>query len=177
MGVIVAYTHTDMEDVWIPFFGQNKKYLSEYKKYIFVNKPNDNIPEEYIPIYYDEFKPYTERLKECLSQIDEDVFLFTHEDMILFNEPKYDLIEKYYGYVSDKLVDSVKLIYASDGCSETKFEKDTTLVNSQYSKFSIQPTIISKDVLTDILNKVESLNIWDFENAIKGTDRDYMVRF
>ena len=70
-----------------------------------------------------------------------------------------------------------KLIYASDGCSETKFEKDTTLVNSQYSKFSIQPTIISKDVLTDILNKVESLNIWDFENAIKGTDRDYMVRF
>ena len=28
MGVVVVYTHTDMKDVWVPFFGQMKKYMS-----------------------------------------------------------------------------------------------------------------------------------------------------
>ena len=174
MGVIVIYTHTDMEDVWKPFFGQNKKYLSEFKTYICVNKPNDSIPNEYIPIYYDDTKSYTERLLHCLNQIDEEVFLFTHEDMILFDTPNYEYLDKYFGYVTDKKVDSIKLLYVGESC--IKSDVDDTLVVNPYAKFSIQPTIIRKEVLLQIVEGVGTLNIWDFENAIVGAGMDFMAR-
>lgn len=172
MGVIVIYTHTDMEDVWKPFFGQNKKYLSEFKIYICVNKPSNNIPNEYIPIYYDDSKEYTERLLDCLNQIDEEVFLFTHEDMILFDTPNYEYLDKYFGYVKDKKVDSIKLLYVGESC--IKSDVDDTLVVNPYAKFSIQPTIIRKEVLLQIVEGVGALNIWDFENAIVGAGMDFM---
>jgi hypothetical protein len=174
MGVIVIYTHTDMEDVWKPFFGQNKKYLSEFKTYICLNKSNDNVPKEYIPIYYDDSKTYTERLVESLKQIDEEVFLFTHEDMILFDTPDYEYLEKYFGYVKGKKVDSIKLLYVGE--NSIKSEVDDTLVVNPYSKFSIQPTIIRKEVLMQIAEGVGALNIWDFENAIVGAGMDFMAR-
>jgi hypothetical protein len=175
MGVIVIYTHTDMQDVWKLFFGQNKKYLSQFKTYICLDKPNDNVPKEYIPIYYDETKTYTERLVDSLKQIDEEVFLFTHEDMILFDTPDYEYLQKYYSYVKDRKVDSIKLIYAGDG-GGIKAECDDTLVFNDFAKFSIQPTIIRKDILLQIASNVGALNIWDFENAIVGSGMDFMAR-
>ena len=174
MGVVVIYTHNDMEDVWKPFFGQNQKYISQYKTYICTNKPNDNIPKEYIQIYYDETKPYTERLNQSLTQIDEDVFIFMHEDMILYNQPMYDSIETYFQYVIDDKVDSIKLISVGDRGITSPI--DDTLIMNEFSKFSIQPTIIKKQVLMDILKGVGGLNIWDFENAIVGAGMDFMVR-
>lgn len=174
MGVIVIYTHTDMEDVWKPFFGQNKKYLSEFKIYICVNKPSDNIPNEYIPIYYDDSKEYTERLLDCLNQIDEEVFLFTHEDMILFDVPNYEYLQKYYKYVSDRSVDSIKLVYSGDG--GIKSPVDETLVLNGHSKFSVQPTIIRKDILLQIAEGVGSKNIWEFETSIVGSGMDFSAR-
>jgi hypothetical protein len=35
---IVIYTHTDMKDVWPMFFGQFKKYISDYNVYVCVNR-------------------------------------------------------------------------------------------------------------------------------------------
>ena len=31
---IVVYTHTDMKDVWVPFFGQLKKYMPDNEVYV-----------------------------------------------------------------------------------------------------------------------------------------------
>ena len=171
---IVVYTHTDMADVWVPFFGQLKKYMSEYKTYVCVNKKDDRIPPEYIQIYYDDSKVYTNRLVECTSQINEQVILFTHEDMILFDTPNYEYLDKYTKYVLDKSVDTVKLLYAGDG--GIKSQVDDTLVLNDYSKFSIQPTIMRKDILEQIAKGVGSLNIWDFENAIVGSGMDFSAR-
>ena len=172
---ILVYTHTDMIDVWAPFFGQFKKYMSEYKIYVCVNKFDESIPKECTQIYYDDTKAYTDRLVDILNQLDERVFLFTHEDMILFNTPDYEHLNKYYSYVTDNLVDSIKLMYVGDG-SGTTSSLDTTLVHNEFSKFSIQPTIISKNKLLSILESIGSLNIWDFENAIVGSGMDFMAR-
>lgn len=174
MGVVVIYTHTDMKDVWVPFFGQMKKYMSNYKTYVCVNSKSDEIPSDYIQIYYDDTKSYTERLVEALSQIEEEVILFTHEDMILFNEPNYEYLDKYFSYVTDKKLDSIKLIYAGEG--GIKSEIDDTLVINDYSKFSIQPTIITKKIIIDIAYGLGSKTIWEMEESIVGSGMDFSAR-
>jgi hypothetical protein len=172
---ILVYTHTDMTDVCAPFFGQLKKYMPDYKGYVCINRQDDIIPKDYIQIYYDDTKSYTDRLVEILNQINEDIFLFTHEDMILFDTPDYNYLAKYYKYVSDRSVDSIKLVYSGDG-GGIKSPVDETLVLNEYSKFSIQPTIIRRNILLQIAEGVGSKNIWEFENAIVGSGMDFSAR-
>jgi len=176
--VIVVYTHTDVKDVWVPFFSRLKKYMSNYKTYVCVNKDDDSIPSEYHKIYYDDTKKYTERLNDVLLQIKEDVIMFMHEDMILYNTPDYEYLEKYEKYVEARLADSIKLISLSVAGKFLKSQIDETLVidgAGDLHKFSIQPTIIRKDILLDIVKGLGALSIWDFEVAIVGAGTDYMA--
>lgn len=170
---IVVYTHTDMKDIWPMFFGQLKKYISNTKVYVAVNQ-NDSYLSDYIQIIYDDNKKYTERWKQILPQISEEIILFLHEDMILFNSIKPQFIENYFTYIKNNEANSIKLILAGDTFSESSI--DSTLVYNDYSKFSIQPTIVTKEFFLTTLNSVGKLNIWEFEQAILPTGRDYMVR-
>jgi len=170
---LVVYTHTDMKDVWPMFFGQLKKYIGDTKVYVAVNEDDTQL-SDMIRIIYDDSKQYTDRWKEILSQIEESVFMFLHEDMILFDEPKFDYIDRYFKLVDDGKVESIKMIYVPD--NDIVSDVDDTLVSNQYSKLSIQPTIIRKDYFQSILDKVSSLSIWDFELAIAVDTKSYMVR-
>lgn len=171
---LIIYTHSDYKDVWTLLFGQIQKYLPTQRVYVLTDSPTDDIPSEYTTIVYDDSKIYTERLKQCLSQIDEDVVLFQHEDMILFNQPKIELFGKYIEYVKNGDVDSVKLIYVQE--NDIVSELDSTLVSNQYSKFSIQPTLIRLKNFVSLLESTQPLNIWDFELAVPAEGKHYMVR-
>jgi hypothetical protein len=140
---IIVYTHTDMKDIWPMFFGQLKKYIGDTKVYVAVNADDTQI-SDYIRIIYDDTKEYTERWKDILDKIDEETFMFMHEDMILFDKIDFQSLEKYIGYINNESAESIKLILAGDGFIESSFDK--TLVTNQYSKFSIQPTITTKSI-------------------------------
>ncbi len=170
---IVVYTHTDMKDIWPMFFGQLKKYIGNVKVYVAVNQ-NDSYLSEYTQIVYDDSKKYTERWMEILPQISEEVILFLHEDMVLFDFIKLDYIKKYYNYIKNNEANSIKLILAGENFLESSF--DNTLVYNDYSKFSIQPTIVTKEFFESVLNNTGILNIWEFEQAILATGRDFMVK-
>lgn len=173
---VVVYTHTDMVDVWKIFFGQHQKYMSEYKTYVCVNEQHDSIPSEYTQVYYDETKTYTERLVQSLDQINEDIILFTHEDMILYSTPNHELIGKYTQYLSENLLDSVKLLYAEDGSNTIVSALDETLVYNNLARLSIQPTILLKSVLRNTAYGSGKLSIWKFEESIISSGRDFSVR-
>ena len=169
---IVVYTHTDVSDLWPIFFGELKSYMPDVKVYVAVNKIDDRL-SEYNQIQYDDSKPYTERWKEILPQIKEDVVLFLHEDMILMQSPMIDNLNKYVGYVADDKVKSIKLISIVGNFQS--WEGDKNIINNRDTKFSIQPTIIKTKTFLDLLSKVESLNIWEFEDAVPVEDGHYMV--
>ena len=171
---LIIYTHSDYKDVWKLLFGQIQKYLPNQKVYVLNNSEHDEISNEFTTIVYDDSKVYTERLKQCLSQIDEDVVLFQHEDMILFDTPKTDLFDKYIGYVRDGSVDSVKLIYVQE--NDVVSDIDSTLVSNSYSKFSIQPTLVKLKNFVSLLESTQPLNIWDFELAVPADGKHYMVK-
>ena len=170
---IIVYTHTDMKDIWPMFFGQLKKYVGDTKIYVAVNEDDSQL-SDYKRIIYDDTKEYTERWKDVLEQIEEETFMFMHEDMILFDKLNFQILEKYIGYINDEILDSVKLILAGDTFDQWPI--DNTLVSNQYSKFSIQPTVTRKNVFKQKINGVTPSNIWQFEEAITATDRDFMVK-
>jgi len=167
---IVVYTHTDMVDVWEMFFKQLKKYLPNNKIYVAVNEDDTHL-SDYIQIIYDDSKPYTERWKDILSKLNEEVFLFLHEDMILFDDVKMDSIERYFDLVNEGKVDSIKMSYTNS--TNPASDIDNTLIPSA---FSIQPTLISKKSFVSLLDSIPPLNIWKFEEAIEPNDNHYMVR-
>jgi len=171
---LVIYTHTDVKDVWPICFGQLKKYIKDYKVYVCLDAPNESIPNDYIQIIYDDKNDYSERWVEILSKIEDDVLLFLHEDMFLMDFPKSDLIETYAKYVSDKKVNTIKLLYVGD--DGIIYKEDKTLIQNGFARFSIQPTIFRKETLHAIVTQYPNKNIWQLEECITLNDLDYMVR-
>jgi hypothetical protein len=171
--VILVYTHTDVSDLWPMFFGEFQKYMPDSKVYVAVNKIDDRL-STHTQINYDDTKPYTERLKEILLQIKEEVIIFLHEDMVLIGNPLIDYLNRYTEYVLNNKVKSIKLI--SGNGTFNHFEGDATLVNDKNTKFSIQPTIIKTKTFLDLLSKVEPLNIWEFEEKVPVEVGHYMAR-
>lgn len=173
--VIVVYTHSDMQDIWPPFFDRLHKFMHEYKIYVFVNKDSDLIPSTFVKVFYDDTLTYTERLSSCISKVEEDVILFTHEDMILYSEPRYDLLERYEKIVTENKANGIKLIATSPNDTFYTSDIDDTLVTSQFSKFSIQPTIIKKETFANIFEN-KQFNIWEFEDKINHVDLHFMSK-
>lgn len=169
---IVLYTHTDYKDVWPPFFGQIKKFIPDYKLHVLVNQYDEDIPIECSVILYTDKDKYTQRLKASISQINCEYFLFIHEDMYLYASPDMIIINKYLNYIKNNLADSIKLIYVSG--SDTKTSFDNNLVQNEYSKFSIQPTLISKKILLRKLNSLPPLDIYSFEAMITDSRKDFL---
>jgi predicted AAA+ superfamily ATPase len=170
---LIVYTHTDMKDVWPMFFGQLKKYIGDTKVYVAVNE-HDTQLSDMIRIIYDDSKQYTDRWKDILQQVEEETLMFMHEDMILFDKVDFQSLEKYIGYINDGLANSIKLILAGDAVSISDF--DNTLVQNEFARFSVQPTIFKKKLLEDLVVLHPNKNIWDFEQSIQINPKDFMVK-
>jgi len=171
---IVVYTHTDVKDVWLPFFGQTEKWLSNYKKIVFVNKDDCEIPSDYRKIFYDDKKIYRERLKSCLSQIDDEMLIFHHEDMFLYNKPNYSKIEEYTEYLRETNKSFIKLIKSGNDVGISDKNYSDLMLNDKYFEyiFSIQPTIWKTTKFLEMVEHSEGNNIWEFEVAAQKTCRD-----
>lgn len=169
---LLIYSHTDYSDVWKPLFVSIEKYLQSFNIIFLINKFSEEVPKKYSQIIYDESLCYTERLKSCLKQVNLEFFLFMHEDMFLYDKPKYEYIEKYFEYVENNKAKSIKLIPVGSRGYVSNF--DNTLYVTEYSKFSIQPTITSKTHLNDLLEKYGPNNIWEFETAIQNFGNEFV---
>jgi len=170
---IILYTHTDVKDVWPPFFGQTKKYLNGFKKYIFVNDNDINIPEEYNIVLYDDSKIYRKRFLSCLQQLDDEFVMIHHEDMFLYGEPDINKLKIY----QDRLTNQysfVKLIRGgnSRGKSDDIYPELKKIDKSFEYIFAIQPTIWKREKLIELLENSSGDTIWEFEVAAQKTCRD-----
>lgn len=171
---LVLYTHTDYKDIWPMFFGQADLHLNDYKKIVFVNKHDEDIPSDYEQIYYDEGSVYPVRVSSCLSYLDiNQPIIFLHEDMILFNEPNHKVVEEFTSLVVDNKADFIKLIKAGQEPFK-KSDLHNNLVESvPQLLFSIQPTICKVSKLKHIYLLTPGSSIWDFESRVSDTCRDY----
>ena len=101
---LVFYSHSDYSDAWGPMFGQTDKYYDKsYKKYLFVNEGEYEIPDDWTLIKYDDTLPYQQRVASCLEKLDsEDKIVFHHEDMFLFSEPDFEKLSEIDRMIEDE---------------------------------------------------------------------------
>lgn len=170
MGIkIVVYTHTDYKRAWTIWFGQTEKYFPNVEKIIFVNKHDEDIPKNYTVVEYDDRLPYNKRVSRCLSNLSlEDVIIFHHEDMFLYDKPDYTLLEDFYGIVKNVPNTLIKLLRAGEGESAIDIHPNL-YKNPSGLNFSIQPTIIKVGLLSDIYTKNQGSSIWEFEKIAGET--------
>ena len=163
------HTHTDCKDIWPAFFGQVNKYFPDHSKSVLVNK-SDPLLNNYNIFIYESTLDYTSRIKNSLKNFGDDIILFTHEDMIPYGEPLYNVLEEYCDLIKNDKADFIKLLKCMDTPADYNFPISNTHPNlspcpKQYS-FTIQPTLCKASKLLDVFNSCVPTNIWDFEAKI-----------
>lgn len=166
---IIVYTHTDVDWVWPYWYQQTDKYLSQFEKIMFVNSLPDE-QKEYKHIQYNDNLTYTKRMVSCLNQMnDNEIILFHHEDMFLYDKPDLKVIEEFKNLIFEDKVHLIKLLRNGDSLIKTPFHQ-SLYYNPNDLFFSIQPTICKVKTLKEIYSSTPGNTIWEFEaNAMKSS--------
>jgi hypothetical protein len=151
----ICYSHSEYSDVWDMFFGQLDKYLPNIKKYLFTDKVNKIIADDINVITYDDKLSYSDRVSYCLSSIDEEICLFHHEDMVLYNSPDLESLNKLYELLINYNIDYIKLL---KGGHIEDIKLEDIPINSLYYiphtgyklSFAIQPTLWKVNKLLEV---------------------------
>jgi hypothetical protein len=168
---IILYTHTDVNWVYPIWFQQMDLFMNKFDRVVFINNGND-VNEKNATIYeYDDTLPYKDRVYSCLINLnDEDVVLFNHEDMFLYDFPDYDKLYEMEKLVEQNEVDLIKLLRNGDVLNNYN-KYDYLYIN--YNGFSIQPTIAKVKTLKSIFKKIEGDTIWSFETNSMNVVNDW----
>lgn len=168
---ILLYTHSDVDWVWNAWHKQTDRYLQEYEKICFVNNKKAFDRNDYTVVEYDDNLIYRKRISSCLQSLDpNDVVMFQHEDMFLYDKPDHRTLEEFSSLVSRDQIHAIKLCRAGDNLEKSTHHPFLYRTPKQYS-FTIQPTIIKAGRLKKIFENISGDTIWSFEincSKIKG---------
>lgn len=162
---ILLYSHSSYFDCLDICVHQLTKYgINNFV--ILADKPY----KDYETITYDDALSYTERLLNCLKSINDEFFIFLHEDFILYDTPKLkDLHE-----INYKEFDSVRLMRSGVSNVETKIADNLYKITSDADyHFAVQATIFRKSYFKTILENNIKLNIWQLESTCQGLAKTY----
>lgn len=163
---LVFYSHSDYSDAWSPMFGQTDKYYdNSYKKYLFVNKGEHEVPSGWTIIQYDDSLSYQQRVASCLEKLgSEDKIMFHHEDMFLLDRPDFDKLNEIEELIDRDEAHFVKVCKATYRPHEFYLEKvKDVFYCPQDLAFAIQPTMCKVKNLLTIYQQTPGSNIWEFE--------------
>ena len=167
---ILVYTHSDYSWVWKYWHKQTDKFLSNYEKICLINS-DSNFRDDYFIIKYDDKNIYKNRVLSCLDKLnDEEIVLFCHEDMFLYNEPQFNIINEYIDLIENEKCDLIKLIRAFENLEKSSIH-EKLFINPSSQLFSIQPTLLKVKTIKYIYKHVPGKNIWEFE---ANTSKKYL---
>jgi hypothetical protein len=167
---ILLYTHSDYSWVWKYWHQQTDKFLKNFQKICMINS-NSLFREDYQLIKYDDKKDYRNRILSCLDYIDdEEVILFCHEDMFLYENPNFDILNEYIDLIKDENCGLIKLIRAFEDLEKSNLH-EKLFKNPDEQLFSIQPSLIKVKTLKYIYKTVPGKSIWEFE---ANTTKEYL---
>ena len=168
----ITHTHTDYYDVckiydgempsnlWGDQFWENHYYLinSEYKS----KKGELKLSGKFF--YYEDYLFYPLRLLNILSNLNTEIIVLDHEDMILYDKANLDEINKALNLIEKKNLDSIRFI-KNINAKYNKIENSQVEIIDKKSEwiFSIQPSIWRRDSLISVLKRNLNVNIWQLE--------------
>ena len=159
---LLLYTHSDYNWVWKYWHQQTDRYLKNLPKICLLNT-NSKFRDDYLVIKYDDRNTYKNRILSCINRLnDEETVLFAHEDMFLYDKPKFEILDQFCKLIKNDNCDVIKLIRAFDNLDKSNIHKNL-LINPSKQLFSIQPSILKIKTLKYIYENVPGNNIWEFE--------------
>ena len=166
----IFYSHSDYSDIWELLFGQCDKYLKDQDKVLFTDK--GEVPEDWDVVYYDDKLPYQERVTSCLSKIDDEIVVFSHEDMVPYDVIDFKTLKEFEELIKDDSVDFIKLLRGGYTDNHAQSSEHEYLVDCPANMvFTIQPTICKRRNLMSMYEDTPGSSIWEFEaNTILTTN-------
>ena len=171
---IVVYSHSDYSDLWIPFFEGVKRYYHGCKIYFLIDKPNETFKEKYnlIEVIYDDSEKYSNRLISCLENIEDDFFIYLHEDMLIYDHVDVPQLNKIFNFIKTNNNYKFVRLLKSGVNSNLPVSDNLYRLGEMDFLFSITPTIWDKEYLEGVLNDHKDLSIWDLEIYADRTLRE-----
>lgn len=167
----LIYTHSEYDDMLEIHLKRLDKHFPSAPLSICTNN-KDYIFKKYSSLYkingiyeYDDTKPYGEKLRSVIDQIDTKYIWFIHDVNILVGDINPRVIQDILVYVESNRVDQLRLMISGIDHpilnSDIQYNKITG--NSYY--FSVCLAIWHKPILLDIVNKFSTVMYRDIENA------------
>ena len=146
---ILLYTHSDYSWVWKYWHQQTDKFLNNFEKICLINS-DSSFRQDYYIINYDDKNIYKDRVLSCLNKLnDEEIVLFCHEDMFLYDEPNFKIINDYIDLIKNNECDLIKLIRAFENLQKSSLHENL-FINPSNQLFSIQPTLLKVKTIKHI---------------------------
>ena len=162
---ILLYTHSDYSWVWKFWHQQTDKFLNNFEKICLVNT-SSSFRKDYKIIKYDDKYTYKDRILSCLDQIDDqEIVIFCHEDMFLYDLPNISKINKYANFLKESSYSFIRLSKTGD-CILNKNKQIESLFEIHQNSpdfFAVQPTIWKTKDFIKFLSFGSDMSIWDLE--------------
>jgi len=168
----IFYSHSDYSDIWPVLFGQCEKYLEKHDKVLFTNE--GTAPDGWEVITYNDALPYQQRVVSCLKQLKDEIIVFSHEDMFLYDDMDLPQIQEFKNLVRSDEVEFIKLLRGgyTDDKKESSLHQNL-LTSPPDMIFTIQPTICKVKNLITVYRDTSGDSIWSFEaNAYLTTSKN-----
>ena len=172
---IIIYSHTDFKSI----LQIQTDYCCNYNfnLILFINNNNEDMDSIYKHykkiIFYDDNLTYFQKLHNCISNLDSDYFIFTHDNDILINYEENKIMELYNILKSNNL-DRLELkafnINFNGDCYEPINSKSENIKanlflnkNPNTFPYNVNPSIWKKKSFLDLLNTFPSKGYRDGE--------------
>lgn len=162
---IVLYSHSDYLDCLNVCVDQLYKY--DLTNIILVY--NLDSYRDIKTIKYDDNLSYTEKLLSCLEQINLNSFIYLHEDFIIYDQPKIDLINEYFKYIDNDFAHSIRLIRS--GVDTLYFPLGLQMykiIHPLDKHYAGQASVFKNDYLKKLLRHHKGKNLWAFEEEVQS---------
>lgn len=156
----IVYSNSSYFDVLDIFF---EKWREFYDKEITVLA--DKVYKDEKTILYDSNLQYSERLKDCLEQINDDIVLYQHEDMFLYQKPDEKKIIEYSEILKGSDFSFIRLTKAGS-CIFSKTNLNDTLLSissESLNFFAVQSSLWKRLDLINFLKEAGPMSIWQLE--------------
>lgn len=169
---LLILTHSDFNDLWIPFFDRLKKYLniSFASCYLCtdINSSKEILNKLYHfdeIYYYEDNWSYPKRMEVALKNIKENYVLVFHDNNILVDFTDIESFQYIEQWIYQNQPDQLRLHAGASETPGNHIYKDIyQMLPTDIYKYSVYPTIWKKVSLQNIFNTFPNKHYRDIEN-------------
>lgn len=169
------------KDIWELFYFYWDKYLSKYKipVYFLTSEKTQNINYPYKVIYSklsNSNDPWSNRMLDCLDQLNHKNIITTTEDAIINNEINSEKFFDALNHFDNENLDYLKISPFYPNLSKEEKNTFITHANWELHRVNITKAIWKKNSLIKLIKKNESFNEFDMFASIRASENNMLIQ-